>query len=286
MQYLSVAEMAKKWNMTERSVRNYCAHGRVDGAILAGRIWKIPENAEKPVTLLDILREQKKSKYSGGIYHKTQIDLTYNSNHMEGSRLTHEQTRYIFETNTISVENETLNVDDVIETANHFRCVDMIIDSAKAVLTERFIKELHLTLKNGTSDSRKDWFAVGDYKKLPNEVGGMETALPENVAGEMKALLAEYNAKGKKTFDDILDFHVKFERIHPFQDGNGRVGRLIMFRECLKNNIVPFIIEDSLKMFYYRGLKEWKNEKGYLRDTCLTAQDKYKAYLDYFRIGY
>lgn len=282
--------------MSERSVRNYCAHGRVDGAFLTGRIWKIPENAEqptrsdkkkeKPVTLLDILQEQKTSKYSGGIYHKTQIDLTYNSNHMEGSRLTHEQTRYIFETNTVGVVNEVLNVDDVIETANHFRCVDMIIDSAKAVLTERFIKELHLTLKNGTSDSRKDWFAVGDYKNLPNEVGGMDTALPENVAGAMKALLAEYNAKEKKTLDDILDFHVKFERIHPFQDGNGRVGRLIMFKECLKNNIVPFIIEDSLKMFYYRGLKEWKNEKGYLRDTCLTAQDRYKAYLDYFRIAY
>lgn len=296
MQYLSVAEMAKKWNMSERSVRNYCAHGRVDGAFLTGRIWKIPENAEqptrsdkkkeKPVTLLDILQEQKTSKYSGGIYHKTQIDLTYNSNHMEGSRLTHEQTRYIFETNTVGVVNEVLNVDDVIETANHFRCVDMIIDSAKAVLTERFIKELHLTLKNGTSNSRKDWFAVGDYKNLPNEVGGMDTALPENVAGAMKALLAEYNAKEKKTLDDILDFHVKFERIHPFQDGNGRVGRLIMFKECLKNNIVPFIIEDSLKMFYYRGLKEWKNEKGYLRDTCLTAQDRYKAYLDYFRIAY
>ena len=296
MQYLSVAEMAKKWNMSERSVRNYCAHGRVDGAFLTGRIWKIPENAEqptrsdkkkeKPVTLLDILQEQKTSKYSGGIYHKTQIDLTYNSNHMEGSRLTHEQTRYIFETNTVGVVNEVLNVDDVIETANHFRCVDMIIDSAKAVLTERFIKELHLTLKNGTSDSRKDWFAVGDYKTLPNEVGGMDTALPENVAGAMKALLAEYNAKEKKTLDDILDFHVKFERIHPFQDGNGRVGRLIMFKECLKNNIVPFIVEDSLKMFYYRGLKEWKNEKGYLRDTCLTAQDRYKAYLDYFRIAY
>lgn len=282
--------------MSERSVRNYCAHGRVDGAFLTGRIWKIPENAEqptrsdkkkeKPVTLLDILQEQKTSKYSGGIYHKTQIDLTYNSNHMEGSRLTHEQTRYIFETNTVGVVNEVLNVDDVIETANHFRCVDMIIDSAKAVLTERFIKELHLTLKNGTSDSRKDWFAVGDYKNLPNEVGGMDTALPENVAGAMKALLAEYNAKEKKTLDDILDFHVKFERIHPFQDGNGRVGRLIMFKECLKNNIVPFIIEDSLKMFYYRCLKEWKNEKGYLRDTCLTAQDRYKAYLDYFRIAY
>ena len=241
---------------------------------------------EQPITLLDILQEQKASKYSGGIYHKTQIDLTYNSNHIEGSRLTHDQTRYIFETNTIGVENEVLNVDDVIETANHFRCIDIIIENAKAVLTEKFIKELHLILKNGTSDSRKDWFVVGDYKKLPNEVGGMDTALPEEVADKMKALLTEYNAKEEKTFEDILDFHVKFGRIHPFQDGNGRVGRLIMFKECLKYNIVPFIIEDNLKMFYYRGLKEWNNEKGYLTDACLTAQDKYKGYLDYFRIVY
>ena len=241
---------------------------------------------EQPITLLDILQEQKASKYSGGIYHKTQIDLTYNSNHIEGNRLTHDQTRYIFETNTIGVENEVLNVDDVIETANHFRCIDMIIENAKAALTEKFIKELHLILKNGTSDSRKDWFVVGDYKKLPNEVGGMDTALPEEVDDKMKALLTEYNAKEEKTFEDILDFHVKFERIHPFQDGNGRVGRLIMFKECLKYNIVPFIIEDNLKMFYYRGLKEWNNEKGYLTDTCLTAQGKYKAYLDYFRIVY
>ena len=294
MRYLSVTEIAKKWNVSERSVRNYCAQGRVPGAFLTGKTWNIPENAEKPersnkkkeqpVTLLDILQEQKASKYSGGIYHKTQIDLTYNSNHIEGSRLTHDQTRYIFETNTIGVENEVLNVDDVIETTNHFRCIDMIIDNAKGALTEKFIKELHRTLKTGTSDSRKDWFVVGDYKKLPNEVGGMETALPEDVSDKMKALLTEYNDKEEKTFEDILDFHEKFERIHPFQDGDDRVGRLIMFKECLKYNIVPFIIEDNLKMFYYRGLKEWNNEKGSLTDPCLTAQDKYKAYLDYFRI--
>jgi Fic family protein len=177
-------------------------------------------------------------------------------------------------------------VDDVIETANHFRCIDMIIDDACMVLTEKLLKLLHLTLKNGTSDSRKDWFAVGDYKKMPNEVGGMKTTLPEQVSGKIKKLLAEYNAKEEKSLEDILDFHVKFERIYPFQDGNGRVGRLIMFKECLKYNIVPFIIEDDLKMFYYRGLKEWDNEKGYLTDTCLTAQDRYKAYLDYFRIDY
>jgi Fic family protein len=296
MQYLSVTEIAKKWNVSERSVRNYCAQGRVNGAFLTGKTWNIPENAEKPErtnkrkeqpqTLLDILQDEKKNKYSGGIYHKTQIDLTYNSNHMEGSRLTHDQTRYIFETNTIGIENEVLNVDDVVETANHFRCIDMIIDNAKLILSERFMKELHLILKNGTSDSRKDWFVVGDYKKLPNEVGGMDTALPEDVADQMKSLLSEYNAKEEKTLEDILEFHVKFEKIHPFQDGNGRVGRLIMFKECLKYNIVPFIIEDNLKMFYYRGLKEWNNEKGYLMDTCLTEQDRYKTYLDYFRIPY
>jgi len=295
MKYLSVAEIAKKWNISERSVRNYCAAGRVLDAQLTGKTWRIPENAKKPerankrkeqpVTLLDILQEEKKNKYSGGIYHKTQIELTYNSNHMEGSRLTYDQTRYIFETNTIGTENEVLNVDDVIETASHFRCIDLIIENAKAVLTEKFIKELHFILKNGTSDSRKDGFAVGDYKRLPNEVGGMSTALPEEVADKMKALLTAYNAKKQKTFEDILDFHVKFEKIHPFQDGNGRVGRLILFKECLKYNIVPFIIEDDLKMFYYRGLKEWNREKGYLTDTCLTVQDRYKEYLVYFRLG-
>ena len=236
--------------------------------------------------LLDILQEEKSSGYEGGIYHKTQIELTYNSNHIEGSSLTHEQTRYIFETNTIDVENGSLNVDDVIETANHFRIVSLIIDNAKSTLTQEFIKKLHLLLKNGTSDSRKDWFAVGGYKKLPNEVGGMNTTLPEEVPEKMKELLNEYNVKEEKSLEDILDFHVKFEKIHPFQDGNGRVGRLIMFKECLKYNIIPFIIEDDLKMFYYRGLTEWETEKGYLRDTCLTAQDRYKAYLDYFRIGY
>ncbi len=295
MQYLSVARIAEKWNVSERSVRNYCAQGRVPGAFLTGKTWNIPENAQKPnrsnkkkqpITLLDILRDEKANRYSGGIYHKTQIDLTYNSNHIEGSRLTHDQIRYIFETNTIGMENEVVNVDDVIETVNHFRCIDNIIDHANAALTEKWIKEMHLILKSGTSDSRKEWFVVGDYKKVPNEVGGMDTALPEEVADRMKMLLEEYNNKEEKILEDILDFHVKFERIYPFQDGNGRVGRLIMFKECLKYNIVPFIIDDDLKMFYYRGLKEWNREKGYLTDTCLTAQDRYKAYLDYFRIPY
>ena len=296
MKYLSVSEIAKKWSISKRSVRNYCANGRIKGAYQASKTWYIPENASKPersnkkkanpFTLLDILQEEKKRKYSGGIYHKTQIELTYNSNHMEGSRLTHDQTRYIFETNTIGIENEIINVDDVIETANHFRCIDIIINQAKAPLSEKLIKELHLTLKNGTSDSRKEWFSVGDYKKLPNEVGGIETTAPEEVPVKIRKLLAEYNSKRNKTIDDIINFHVNFERIHPFQDGNGRIGRLIMFKECLKYNIVPFIIEDNLKLYYYRGLKEWTTQKGYLIDTCLTAQNKYKTYLDYFRIPY
>ena len=296
MNYLSVAEIAKKWNISERSVRNYCAQERIPGAFLAGKTWIIPEDAEKPnrrprakktpATLLDVLQREKKSKLSGGIYHKVQIDLTYNSNHIEGSRLTHEQTRHIFETSTIGITDEAVNVDDIVETANHFRCIDMIIDSADNQLSERFIKQLHLSLKNGTGDSRKDWFAVGEYKKLPNEVGGKETVMPENVSREMKGLLDSYNAKPQKTLEEIIDFHVRFEAIHPFQDGNGRVGRLIMFKECLRNNIVPFIISDDLKLFYYRGLHEWENEKGWLMDTCLTAQDRFKAVMDYFRVGY
>ena len=296
MNYLSVADMAKKWNMSERTVRNYCAQNRIQGAFLTGKTWNIPENAEKPErinkksdepqNLLERLRAEKKTSLKGGIYHKIQIELTYNSNHIEGSKLTHDQTRYIFETNTIGVENDALNVDDIIETANHFKCIDMIIDNTTYKLTEKFIKELHFTLKSGTSDSRKDWFNVGDYKKLPNEVGGKETASPETVAQKIKNLLKSYNQKNEHTLEEIIDFHYQFEALHPFQDGNGRVGRLIIFRECLKNNIVPFIIDDSLKMFYYRGLSEWKNEKGYLTDTCLTAQDRFKKQLDYFRVPY
>ncbi len=294
MKYLSVAEFAKKWGLTDRSVRKYCADGKIAGAFLTGKTWNIPENAQKPqrsprsdkasLTLLDILKEQKDSHLSGGIYHRIQIDLTYNSNHIEGSRLTHDQTRYIFETNTIGIVSEGVNVDDIVETANHFRCIDSVIDNAQYKLTEKYIKELHFLLKSGTSDSRRDWFRVGEYKKLPNEVGGMDTVLPENVHEEVKKLLAEYNAKEIVTIDDIIDFHVRFERIHPFQDGNGRVGRLIMLKECLKNNIVPFIIDENHKYFYYRGLKEWNSEKGYLRDTCLSAQDNFRAILKHFRI--
>ena len=296
MNYLSVSQMAKKWNMSERGVRKYCAEDKIPGAFLTGKTWNILENAEKPKrknkksdepqNLLERLRAEKKASVKGGIYHKIQIELTYNSNHIEGSKLTHDQTRYIFETNTIGAENDALNVDDIIETANHFKCIDMVIDNATYRLTEKFIKELHFTLKSGTSDSRKDWFNVGEYKKLPNEVGGKETAKPEDTANKIKTILKDYNQKDEHTLEEIIDFHYRFETIHPFQDGNGRVGRLIMFNECLKNNIVPFIIDDSLKMFYYRGLSEWNNEKGYLLDTCLAAQDKFKKYLEYFKVPY
>ncbi len=296
MKYVSVAEMAKRWNMSERGVRNYCAKGKIPNAFITGKTWNIPENAVKPdrknkkktndSILLNRLKAEKGSKLSGGIYHKVQIELTYNSNHIEGSKLTHDQTRYIFETNTIGIKDEVINVDDIVETSNHFKCIDIIIDGANKTLTENYIKKLHLILKNGTSDSRKDWFAVGDYKKLPNEVGGKDTVEPKNVSREVKKLLSDYNSKESKTLEDIIDFHYRFERIHPFQDGNGRVGRLIMFKECLKYNIVPFIIDDNLKLFYYRGLSEWENEKGYLMDTCLTAQDNFKKYLDYFKIEY
>lgn len=296
MKYVSVAQIAKKWGVSERTVRNYCAEGKIPEAFLTGKTWNIPEdaqrpdrinkNSDEPETLLDVLRIEKASGTKGGIYHKVQIELTYNSNHMEGSRLTHDQTRYIYETNTIGVEAGTVNVDDIVETANHFRCIDLVIDSAGQMLSEPFIKTLHRTLKNGTSDSRKDWFAVGDYKKIPNEVGGQDTTAPEEVSTEMKQLLASYNRKPDKTLEDLIAFHVAFESIHPFQDGNGRVGRLILFKECLKNGIVPFIIDEDLKLFYYRGLHEWNTERGYLIDTCLSAQDKFKKYLDYFRIPY
>lgn len=298
MKYDSVAEIAKKWNISERTVRNYCASGRIEGAVLKGKTWCIPENAERPKrkngketsperTLLSVLREEKARKIKGGIYHKIQIELTYNSNHIEGSRLTHDQTRFIYETNTIGMEKTSvLNVDDIVETANHFKCIDMIIDAANQPLSEAFLKSLHRTLKSGTSDSRKEWFAVGEYKKIPNEVGGRETTPPEQVAHQIKTLLSAYHQKKEKTLEELIAFHVAFERIHPFQDGNGRVGRLILFKECLRNQIVPFIIDDSLKMFYYRGLHEWHDEHGYLIDTCLTAQDRFKNDLDYFRIVY
>ena len=318
------------WGVSERSVRNYCALGRVPGAVLEGKAWLIPSGAEKPArekrhstkslkneTVLARLLREKESGLKGSLYHRVQIDLTYNSNHIEGSRLTHDQTRYIFETKTLGITDSAVKVDDIVETVNHFRCVDLVIQNAGRKLTESFIKQLHFILKTGTSDSEKSWFRVGGYKMLENvvsdgvagktvqwtvlsespssyaaTVGGTETAKPDEVASRMKMLLGEYNAKKSATFDDILDFHVQFEKIHPFQDGNGRIGRLLLFKECLKNDIVPFIITEELKLFYYRGIKEWASERGYLRefssenslnnrrlltDTCLTAQDEFKA---------
>ena len=296
MGYISVIQFAGKYGISERTVRNYCAKGKIEGAFLMGKSWNIPEDAVLPgrknakeayvSPLLNVLREEKRMGLQGGIYHRTQIDLTYNSNHMEGSRLTHDQTRYIYETNTIGMENGVVNVDDVVETANHFKCIDMVIRDARKPLSEALIKKLHFILKSGTSDSRKDWFAVGEYKKLPNEVGGRSTTAPELVAPQMKELISAYNQNSAKTLEDLLEFHYAFESIHPFQDGNGRVGRLLLFKECLRNNIVPFIITDDLKLFYYRGLHEWESEQGYLLDTCLTAQDQFKAVMDYFRIPY
>lgn len=296
MDYLSVKETAIKWGLSERSVRNYCQKGRIAGAFLIGKTWSIPETAVKPSrivvpsiqsrTLSEVLRDEKSRAITGGIYHKIQIELTYNSNHIEGSKLTHDETRYIYETNTIGVDNKQLNVDDIVETVNHFRCIDYIIDNSSKVLTEKMLKELHMILKTGTSDIRKSWFAVGGYKRLPNEVGGKETTSPEDVHFKIKELLQSYKQIAEPDFDTLLDFHFQFERIHPFQDGNGRIGRLILFKECLNHNIVPFIITDSMKMFYYRGLSEWESEKGYLRDTCLTAQDEMKSSLDYFKIEY
>ena len=294
MGVLSAAEIAELWGVSERSVRNYCAQGRVPGAFLTGKTWNIPSDATKPARsnarmsgespLLARLREEKAAKTKGGIYHKVQVELTYNSNHIEGSRLSLDQTRLIFETATVGVQEGAVRVDDIVEAQNHFRAVDYIIDKAKAPLSEGMIKELHRILKTATTDSTRDWFAIGDYKRLPNEVAGRKTTPPEDVAEEVKALLSAYNPRATHSFEEIVDFHVRFERIHPFQDGNGRVGRLIMFKECLASNVVPFIIADDMKEFYYRGLTEWDNEKGYLIDTCLAAQDAFESALDYFRI--
>lgn len=296
MTLCSVKEMAEKWGISERSVRNYCAEGRVYGAVLEGKTWKIPADAQKPhrlkrgegkySPLLQRLKEEQAGKQTGGIYHKIQIELTYNSNHMEGSRLSHEQTRFIYETNSIGVTDQSVNVDDVVETVNHFCCIDLIIQRACEPLTEALIFELHKILKTGTSDSRLDWFAVGEYKRIPNEVGGCKTTPPQEVSRAMSMLLDDYHREKEKRLEDLINFHVRFERIHPFQDGNGRVGRLILFKECLNYGIVPFVIQDDLKMFYYRGLSQWGRENGYLMDTCLTAQDRFQAYLKYFNIPF
>lgn len=295
MDYLSVSEAAASWGVSERSARNYCAQGRVPGAFLIGKTWNIPADARKPVRanakaparnpLLERLREEKASKVRGGIYHKVQVDFAFNSNHIEGSRLSLDQTRLIFETATVGFEGEPVRLDDVVETSNHFRAVDYIIDRATEPVSERLVKELHRILKSGTTDEGIAWFNVGEYKALPNEVAGAKTVLPHDVPGAMRGLITGYGPASKHDLADIVSFHVAFERIHPFQDGNGRVGRLIMFKECLANGIVPFIIEDEMKAFYYRGLAEWDAERGFLMDTCLAAQDRFKAALDYFRIG-
>ena len=293
MEYISVTQYAEKHGISERTARNYCATGKIDGSFLTGKTWNIPADAPLPrkgkqriSPLLQRLREEKESKLKGGIYHRTQIDLTYNSNHIEGSRLTKEQTRHIFETNTLGITAKSTRIDDIMETVNHFRCIDYVIDHATDKITETHLKQLHLILKNNTSDSRKSWFAIGDYKRLPNEVGGEETTNPKDVSKHIKNILSEYNALKKVQFDDILNFHVQFERIHPFQDGNGRVGRLLMFWQCLQSGHVPFIITEELRLFYYRGLQKWGQINGYLRDTCLTAQDQYKLLLNYFKIKY
>lgn len=294
MDTLSSLQFAALYGLSDRTVRNYCRQGKIAGAFLTGKTWNIPVDALPPERkrkrlspLLKALREQKDGKVKGGIYHRVQIDLTYNSNHIEGSKLTKDQTRMIFETHTVvPQEGSVVRVDDIIETVNHFRCVDFIIDHALDPLTEGIIKQLHRILKTGTADSTKGWFAVGDYKRLPNEVGGIETSSPENVSNDMMALLGWYRQQNPKTEETIIEFHQRFETIHPFQDGNGRVGRLVMFKECLANNIVPFIIDEDLRFFYYRGLREWPHIKGYLTDTCLAAQDKFKDILDYFRIKY
>ena len=293
MDYISVVQFAEKYGISERTARNYCASGKISGAFLTGKTWNIPADAAMPrrgkgrvSPLLERLRQEWEARMKGGIYYRTQIDLTYNSNHIEGSRLSEEQTRRIFETNTLGMVDDTLRIDDILETVNHFRCIDYVIEHATEKLTEAHIKQLHAMLKNSTSDSRKQWFAVGDYKRLPNEVGGEETIQPEKVKESMRLLLSSYNGLKQVCFDDVLDFHVKFERIHPFQDGNGRVGRLLMFWQCLQSGIVPFIITEDLRFYYYRGIQHWGHTDGFLRDTCLTAQDNYKRMLDYFKIKY
>ena len=296
MKFSSISEIAKKWGVSERSVRDYCAKGRVIGAYLKGKTWRIPEEAEKPTrqtrhgdktpSLLDVLKREKEAGIKGGIYHRLQIDMTYNSNHMEGSTLTHDETRFIYETKTIGATENAMKIDDITETVNHFRCIDLVIDSAKRKLSEPFIKQLHLLLKTNTEDSRKPWFRVGDYKALPNTVADRETTPPEEVKEAMRSLLTDYNKKQRHSFEEIVEFHANFEEIHPFQDGNGRVGRLVALKECLRNDIVPFLILDEKKMFYYRGLANWKQDHAWLLETCLDGQDLFKRYLDAYRIAY
>ena len=255
-------------------------------AKIAAYLSCTPEELYRSISdnlLLQTLRDEKSIRMPGGLYHELQVRMTYNSNHIEGSKLSEDQTRLIFETNTVDV-GEGISVDDIIETVNHFRAIDYVIDHAEESLTEDIIKELHRILKQSTKDSTLSWFAVGDYKKRANVVGGRETAKPKDVPARMKALLSDYESLDAVSIENVIEFHYNFERIHPFQDGNGRVGRLIALKECLRHSIVPFIIEDSKKMFYYRGLSEWESERGYLTDTCLDSQDTFKKLLSMFDI--
>ncbi len=273
----TIAKISKGEKIADNVIKRLCDYF---GCTKEALQTEVCDNA-----VLQTLREEKSARISGGLYHETQIRLTYNSNRIEGSKLSEDQTRLIFETNTIGAE-EGVPVDDIIETANHFRAIDYVIDCAEQPLSEDIIKTFHKILKTGTKDSYLSWFNVGDYKKRANTVGGIETTAPSKVAEEIIKLLKAYNQKPTVTIEDIIEFHYQFERIHPFQDGNGRVGRLICFKECLRHKIVPFIIEDNKKLFYYRGLKEWTDECGYLIDTCLDGQDTYKELLKYFEINY
>lgn len=280
MSSATMAKLAKNEEVSLSIVHELCRYFNCQpGAILSY------EQEQDENSLLFRLREEQEMGLKGGLYHQTQVRLAYNSNHMEGSRLTEEQTRSIYETQTIGVTDGVERVDDIIETVNHFRCFDYMLSVADKELSESIIKQLHFILKSGTSDSRKEWFAVGDYKKRPNMIGDMtETTHPSKVAEEIKQLLKEYRENSNLTFENLIDFHYRFERIHPFQDGNGRVGRLILFKECLKNQVVPFIIEDRVKEFYRRGLKEYPEEKGFLLDTCRASQDDYRKLMEYFEI--
>lgn len=271
----TIAKIAKGEKLSKRSMQKIADYLGKDPAVL---MQEVSDNR-----ILQVLREEKEMKLSGGLYHELQVRMTYNSNHIEGSRLSEDQTRLIFETNTIDV-GDGVPVDDILETVHHFRAIDYVIDTAEEALTEEIIKHLHFILKHDTKDTTLSWFAVGDYKKRANVVGGRDTAKPSEVHARMKELLEEYNTKKNVTVEDIIALHAEFEYIHPFQDGNGRVGRLITLKECLRHNVIPFIIEDSKKNFYYRGLKEWRNEKGWLTDTCLDGQDTFVRLLDMLEI--
>lgn len=273
----TVAKIGKGEKLSKRSLQKIAAFLGVDPEIL---MKEVSDNR-----ILQVLREEKEMKLSGGLYHELQVRMTYNSNHIEGSKLSEDQTRMIFETNTLDV-GDGIPVDDVLETVHHFRAIDHVIDTAEEELTEDMIKHLHYILKHDTKDSTLEWFAIGDYKKRANVVGGRETSKPPEVHKHMKALLEKYNAKENAAIEDIIELHAEFEYIHPFQDGNGRVGRLVALKECLRHNVIPFIIEDEKKNFYYRGLSEWRNEKGWLTDTCLYGQDTFVRLLDMLEIPY